>query len=154
MFKSILLSLLIIPLLFIISSCDNCNLTDCDENNRKGLLSLVSANTDQDLVFGPGKVYSIEQLEFYSIINGDTVFHQVQHYLNPALVNDSLLLVDLSELPETVFLRLQNTDVDTLQLTYNASESKCCGSYTRIETLGFNSDTQSSGANGVFVMNK
>ena len=130
-------------------SCDKCKNLDCVVSDYSGQFRILNKSNGNDLVFGSNSIYDKNKIKFYSLIGNDTAFFQYKaesRYLNSA--TDSILVVYyLSEPKGLTFIKLNNTDIDTLSMTYLTANTKCCGAVTTISKFTFN-NTNDIGDNG------
>jgi|SRR6188474_3910011 len=117
-------------------SCDRCDNLDCPSNYH-GQFRVVSAIDGKDLLFGPNKVYDLDQIKFYSTNGADTTYFGYLPIKFPN-ANDSILFVRFFPKNEIAYMRLSNVDVDTLNISYNTFESKCCGMIVNISNFRLN----------------
>lgn len=134
--------------------CDPCKRLECAASNYSGQLRIVSAADGKDLVFGPNKVYDIDRIQFYSLKGTDTTFFESNAVHWPASGHDSILHVFFFPKPDTVFMQLSNGDVDTLKVSYNTFDTKCCGTITEIENFRFNNTSDLPGNQGTQELRK
>ena len=134
-------------MLFI--SCDPCTY-ECEPSIYNGSFRIVSATTGEDLVFGPAKIYDKDQIKFYSLKNTDTTFFEVKWTWT---LNDSIMLVAFAPRTDTAYIRLSNSDVDTLKISYNSFE-RCCGTITEITNFRMNDSVDIPGNQGTQVIKK
>jgi hypothetical protein len=140
--------------LFCFLSCDPCRSLDCASSNYYGQFRIVSSTTNKDLVFGPNKVYNKDQINFYSLSGIDTTFFPYQAIYFPGPGYDSILYVNFFPAQDTAFMRLSNGDTDTLQLTYQAKTTKCCGTITEISNFRINNTINIPGTQGTQLIKK
>ena len=137
--------LLVFPLLilftFFFISCDPCRNLDCMYSNYYGQFRITSKTDQKDLVFGPNKIYNKDQIKFYSLTGTDTTFFETKTAYFPENGYDSILTVYFFPAPTTAYMRLSNGDIDTLNLTYLSTSSKCCGIITEINNFKLNNTT-------------
>lgn len=136
---------LTITLGFVFFSCDPCSNLDCRSDNYNGQFRIVSATDGKDLVFGQTKVYDKNQIKFYSIKGLDTTFFDYQTIKFPNTGYDSILHVRFFPKADTAYMQLSNSDVDTLSITYNTIDSRCCGTITEINGFVLNNSTNIPG---------
>jgi len=120
-------------------SCDPCSRLDCIANNHFGQFRITSKVDGKDLVFGSNAIYDKTKIKFYSLNNADTTFFEYSTIKFPGSGYDSILYIRFY--PETttpVYMKLNNTDTDTLAITYNTFGTKCCGTITEIIKFRYN----------------
>lgn len=132
-----LLSLAIITA-FLLYSCDPCNNLDCISDNYYGQFRIVRATDGKDMVFGPAKIYDKDQIEFYSVKGADTTFLDYETIKFPGTGYDSILYVRFFPKADIVYMRLSASDVDTISVSYNTFNTRCCGSITEIKNFRLN----------------
>lgn len=122
----------------VLFSCNPCAHFDCLSNNYFGQFRIVSAADGKDLVFGPTKIYDKNQIKFYSLHGADTTFfdYETINFANTAY--DSILYVHFFPKADIAYMRLSDGDIDTLKISYNTFETKCCGIITEITNFRFN----------------
>lgn len=127
-----------------------CNQEDLNERYR------VLNTSGMDLVFGPGKRFDKNTIRFFSLNGTDTVFHHYGPGPNPDPGGDSLLFVSYDYRKyETVFVKLDPTDTDTISIRYEAVDgSPCCPDYTAAVTARYNSVVPVTGFGGITVLKK
>lgn len=124
-----------------LSACDPCRNLDCKYSNYYGQFRILSKADNRDLVFGANKIYDKEQIQCYTLIGSDTTFFETKAIYLPGSGYDSILTVNFFPAASTVYMRLSNSDVDTLNLTYQSTGSKCCGTITEINNFKLNDAT-------------
>src|SRR5215470_5208436 len=112
-------------------SCNPCNNLDCDADNDYGQFRIVGATNGEDLVFGPTKVYDKNQIVFYSVKGIDTTLFEYKNIKFPGANYDSILYIRFFPRADIAYMRLSNGDVDTLSISYNTFNTKCCGTITK-----------------------
>jgi hypothetical protein len=128
-----------------IFSCNPCANLDCLSNDFDGQFRIVSAADGKDLVFGPSKIYDKNQIKFYSLQTTDTTFFNLETIRYPNVGYDSILLVSFIPKTDIAYMRLSNGDIDTLSITYNSFNTKCCGTITEIKNFRFNNSVDIPG---------
>ena len=80
---------------------------------------IVYKSSGQDLVFGSSPVYNLDSVYLFTNLSG---------FGNGKLsgVQNNSVMSNLVVPTDTLFLRLTSTDTDTLFLSYNYVESRCC----------------------------
>ena len=144
---------IILPI--VLSSCCIGN-RKCNQDNNSSRFRILSASNGQDLVFGASKIYSKDFIKFYSLSGTDTVFHSYGAGPNPNPGEDSLLFVQFDyRKNETVFLKLSNTDTDTLKLVYEVVDaSPCCENYTSVKPELHNNNVMQQLRGGITIIKK
>ena len=117
-------------------SCNRCDNLDCPSNYH-GQFRIVSAIDGKDLLFGPNKIYDHDQIEFYSVNGADITYFGFSPIIVPG-ASDSILFVRFYPINELVYMRLGNGDVDTLNISYDTFDSKCCGIMVNISNFRLN----------------
>lgn len=145
---------LIATLGIMLISCDPCRNLDCLSNKDAGQFRIVSANSGNDLVFGPNKIYDKNQFKFYSLKDADTTFFDYQAIKSEGIGYDSILQIHFSPITDTAFMRLSDGDIDTLQITYKTFDTKCCGIITEITRFRFNISADIPGSQGTQELRK
>ena len=125
-------------LCLIFSACDPCKNLDCATDNFFGQFRIVSETDRRDLLFGQGKLYDKDQLLFYSLKDTDTTFFDYEVVPFAGDDYDSILQVRFFPKSDTAYMQLNNGDVDTLSLTFQISDSRCCGRITKITSFRLN----------------
>jgi hypothetical protein len=147
--KKTILILLICFCVILFYACDKCRYLDCSVTNTSAQFRIISKTNGYDLVFGNNSIYDKNKIKFFSLNGNDTVFFQYSpesRYLNDT--RDSILKVYyLTEPKGLTFIKLSNTDVDTLTMTYLTENTKCCGVVTTISKFIYN-NTNDIGGNG------
>jgi hypothetical protein len=125
-------------LLLSLAACDPCKNLDCITSNYSGRFRIVSAANGNDLVFGPAAVYNMNQIKCYSMRGSDTVFFNTKALNVNGAGFDSVLYINFFPESAVGYIRLSNTDTDTLGLSFRRYTSKCCGDITEINNFKFN----------------
>ena len=140
---------------FFLLSCDSCNHLDCITDNYSGQFRIISKIDDSDLVFGPHSKYDPAEIKFYSIQGVDTTFFEYDPIKFPGSGYDSILYVRFSpKTTTTLFMQLDNLDIDTLALTHKTFKTKCCGTITEIINFRYNQNTDIPGNQGTQEIRK
>ena len=150
-----LYSLIAVVLTLTLISCDPCANLDCISDNYFGQFRIVSKTDGKDLVFGPNAIYDQAKIKFYSLNGTDTTFFQYTTAKFPGSGYDSVLYV--SFFPETkapAYIMLNNLDTDTLTITYNTFDTKCCGTITTIAKFKYNNTIDIPGDQGTQEIRK
>ena|SRR5688572_14266859 len=135
-------------MLFI--SCDECRYIEYEPATPSGSFRIVGATTGEDLVFGPAKIYDKDQIKFYSLKNTDTTFFNVEWIR----WTDSIMLVEFVPITDTVYMRLSNSDVDTLKISWNGVKAKCYGTGIVITNFRLNNSVDIPGNQVPHVIKK
>jgi hypothetical protein len=144
---------LICGLTFI--SCDPCDNLDCIADNHSGQFRVTSKVDGKDLVFGPNAIYDKTKIKFFSLNGIDTIFFQYNHIKFSGIGYDSILHVRFyPELPAPAYMKLNDTDTDTLAITYNKFKTKCCGTITEITRFRYNNTIDIPGDQGTQEIRK
>lgn len=147
-----LCSLLFITTIF--HSCEPCLTVDCLSDNLDGQFRIVSAADGRDLVFGSTKIYDSRQIKFYSLKGTDSTFFNSIASRNTGVGYDSILQVRFYPRVDTAFMFLGNGDVDTLKISYDPTNMKCCGNVFRISNFRINNAVDIPGGKGVQEIKK
>ena len=128
----------------------------CNQDYNSSRFRIVDKTSGNDLVFGSAKIYDKSFITFYSINGVDTIFHHYGAGPNPNPGQDSLLFVDFDyRKKETVFIRLSNSDVDTLTLSYQIVDaSPCCPDYTSAKPISLNNNYLEQVTGGITILRK
>ena len=125
-------------ILMLMYSCDPCKNLDCVASNFYGQFRIVNAANGQDLLFGPNRIYDKNQIRFYSLKGADTTYFESGTTQYSGTGYDSILYVHFFPNPDVAFMRLSNGDIDTLNITYQSRQTKCCGTIKEIKNFRFN----------------
>jgi hypothetical protein len=136
--------LFVITALFL-TACDPCRNLDCVTDDYEGQFRILRSSDGADLLFGPQKSYTADSIRFYTLQNGDTTFLESKAAYFTGATYDSILQVRFFPKADTAYMRLPNGDVDTLQLTYETRNTRCCGTITELTNIRFNNTTDLSG---------
>lgn len=134
-------------------ACDPCRNLDCAVSNDTGLFRIVDKTSGNDLLFGAQKKYEPAALKFYALSGADTIVFQsrVEPYYGDEA--DSILQVRFHTHPSQVFIDFGNGDIDTLQMTFENVDSRCCGTLTNFTQLRYN-NTQDLPMTGIQEIKK
>jgi hypothetical protein len=138
----------------LLFSCDPCKNLDCASDNYYGQFRVLSASTGKDLVFGPNSVYDRNHIKFYSLKGTDTTFFDYQAIKFGSTTYDSILHVRFYPKTDVAYMRLSNGDIDTLNISYKTSDTRCCGTITEITNFRYNSAVDIPGDNGTQELKK
>ena len=147
-------ALFALVLMLLVTACDPCRNLDCVFNDYSGSFRLVRASNNSDLVFGSQKQYTPNQISFFSVRSGDTTFFEHHATYRAGAGYDSVIEVRFLPNTDTAFIRLGNSDVDTLKLTYNTYNTRCCGTITEVKNFRFNNAADLGGSRGVRTIAK
>ena len=127
----------------------------CDGDHTMIDFKIVDSKTAKDLVFGSSRIYYADSIQFFSVSGKDTVYHLYRAQLSSNLGTDSLLFVDVNvENNALVFMRLNNSDIDTLRFTYVMNDGgKCCGDSKSLKTFQHNNNSVKT-INGLSTIQK
>lgn len=137
-----------------LSSCDPCANLDCMYDNYYGQFRIISATGGKDLVFGNNKVYDKGNIIFYALNGPDTVRFDYETKAFSGNGYDSILYVRFFPRNETAYMRLSNGDIDTFQISYKTTDSRCCGTITEITNYRFNNTINIPGGVGTQEIKK
>ena len=135
-------------------SC-TCAYLDCISSDYTFQFDIVRATDSTDLVFGRHRVYDKSEFRFYSLKSTDTTFYELRpygHELNAP--EDSALSVWFYPATDTAFMRFSSTDVDTLVMSFETRETKCCGTITEINNFRLNDKIDLPGGEGKQLIKK
>ena len=124
----------IVFLLIILSSCDPCvdNRLCADVFSFK----LIDKISKQDLVLGPGRVYSTDSVYLTTKLPGYSGSMSSYDSVNKRFQSR------LSYPSDTFFLRVSFADTDTILVNYEYLKSKCCeyslSGYGQIKNMQYN----------------
>ena len=136
----------------LFASC-TCAYLDCLSDNYSFQFDIVRASDSADLVFGRHRVYDKSEFRFYSLKGTDTTFYKLNshgYYLNPP--EDSALSVWFYPATDTAYMRFNNTDIDTLVMSFDTRKTKCCGTITEITDFRINDKVVPRGREGALVI--
>lgn len=142
-------------LLLTLTSCCLGN-RKCNQDYNSSRFRIVDKTSGNDLVFGSNKIYDKYFITFYSLNGTDTIFHHYGAGPNPNPGQDSLLFVVFDyRKKEMVFVRLSNTDIDTLSLSYPIVDaSPCCPDYTSAKPTSLNNNYLEQITGGITILRK
>lgn len=138
----------------LLSSCDPCKNLDCLFSNYEGRFRIVNSSNNNDLLFGPTAIYDKNRIRFYTLRNGDTSFFEQQVVKSFESSVDSVLMVRFFPETPTAFIRFGNGDTDTLDITYQTQDTRCCGRVTEITNFRLNNNTDIPGNRRMQVIRK
>jgi hypothetical protein len=137
-----------------LSSCDPCSTLDCVSDNYYGQFRIISASTGNDLVFGSTRFYDKNQIKFFSLKGTDTTFFQYQTIKSAGTGYDSILYVHFYPQTDVGYMRLSNSDIDTLNISYKTTKTRCCGTITEITNFRYNNAVDVPGDKGTQELKK
>ena len=149
-----LLFLLIATIGIPLFSCDPCKNLDCATGNYYGQFRIVSATTGKDLVFGASRVYDKNNIKFYSLKGTDTTFFDYQAINFGGVGYDSILHILFYPNPDVAYMRISNGDIDTLNIFYKTTKSRCCRTITEITNFRYNNSVDILGNKGTQELKK
>lgn len=114
---------------------------------------IISRTDGKDLVYGSNKVYNKSEIKIFSTKGVDTTFATYQPSRLVKDGYDSVLYFRLTSKVDTIFMRLNNSDIDTITLSYGLSEGRCC-SFNSIRNLNYNNTTSFPNYNGTVEFKK
>ena len=128
----------------------------CNQDYTSARFRIVNSLNGQDLVFGSSKIYDKDLIKFYSLNGTDTIFHHYGAGPNPNPGQDSLLFVDFDYRKQNVvFVRLTNSDIDTLNVIYELVDaSPCCPDYSAAKPSSINSRPLEVMTGGITIIKK
>jgi hypothetical protein len=142
----------ILVFIFTFCSCrliDPCLNLDCAGSNFSGQFRMVNAGDGSDLVFGSNAVYDKNKIQFYSLKGTDTSFFDYSTIKFPGAGYDSILNVNFyRQINVPVYIKLSDSDTDTLTINYQTLSSKCCGTSTKIKSFNYNNSIDIPGDQG------
>lgn len=138
----------------LLFSCDPCKNLDCASDNFNGQFRIVSAVTGNDLVFGPNRLYDKNQIRFYSLKGTDTTLFSFEAIRFGGTGYDSILDVRFFPKTDIAYMRLSNGDIDTLNISYKTTDTKCCGTISVITNFLYNNSVDIPGDKGTQELRK
>ena len=141
-------------ILFVLYACNPCNNLDCAASSYSVAFRITRVSDSTDLVFGPNRTYDRTKIRVYALNGRDTTFFECKPFGYRSAGYDSLLLVDLTAAPPVAFIRLDDTDTDTLSVAYKTISTKCCGTITEITSLRLNNNVEVPGGSDPLVIRK
>jgi hypothetical protein len=145
---------LYIASVLLIYSCTPCSNLDCPPPNTEGWFRVLNATNGKDLVFGADKRYDKKQVKFYGLNGSDTSFLEYKPEQYRGQGYDSVLFVYFKPAFETVYMRLNDVDTDTLHITYKTVSGRCCGTITSVKEFTYNNKLKINGTYGIMHLNK
>jgi hypothetical protein len=137
-------------------ACDKCRLLDCSVTDTSALFRVVDKSNGKDLVFGNNPIYDKNKIKFFTLNGTDTTFFKCSPENKYGIsTQDSILKVYFPEnVQMQVLIQLNNVDTDTLRLSYNTENTKCCGSVTTISKFLYNTTNDLGGNDQVKILKK
>jgi hypothetical protein len=137
------------------TACNRCVSLDCQPPNSAGYFRLLSKSTGTDLLFGPGAQYKSQAIRFFSIKGTDTSYYRTSTDRVAAIGPDSLLVVSFLPLNAAkIYMRLNDSDIDTLIITYDFYSTKCCGVINNITNFNYNNWLDINANQSIHVIQK
>ena len=115
--------------------CKNASSTCNDSYNS--FFRIINKTTGQDLVFGPNTIYDKSKIKIFSTKGVDTTYEIYEPYRLIKDNYDSVLSLRLLAKVDTIFIKLNPTDIDTIVVSYGLSEGRCC-TFNSIRYLSYN----------------
>lgn len=137
-----------------ISACNYCGKLDCIPNENLIRIRILRSTNNDDLVFGPNSIYNSQGIKFYSFNGMDTVYYPTSALAYPTQQHDSLINVQFYPNAQLVYLRLNNTDRDTLTLSFSQSRNKCCGNVIQLNQFNHNNTQLYPDMENIVVLKK
>ncbi len=127
-------------LTLLFNSCCTITSRKCNISEPGATFRIVDRITERDLVFGPFKQYDVNSIKLFSLHGNDTTFYNLQGSTYTGSSQDSLMFTYFNnQLLSTVFVQLNATDIDTLNVNYNIIEAKSyCDAYSVVELVSYN----------------
>ena len=140
---------------FIGSCIDN----PCKDSNivcrdsYESLFRLISKTDGKDLIFGSTGLYDKSKIRVFSVTGNDTTFANYQPYRLVMEGYDSVSHFNLSSKADTLYIQLNNSDVDTIAVSYGQAEGRCC-SFNAIRFMNYNNTGALPNFNGTVEFKK
>jgi len=129
--------LLVLTVLFTLSGC--CRYVDCLSDDYFGEFVLIDQSDSSDLIFGGGRLYDRSRIKCFSILGEDTTFYEIAFEDYNSSISDSIVSIKLfPEIYENIYIKWDDTDIDTLLVKYHSFDTNCCGNITEISRLNIN----------------
>ncbi|MDQ2863245.1 MAG: hypothetical protein M3R50_06285 [Bacteroidota bacterium] len=122
-------------------------------DSYESVFRIVSKINGNDLLFGPTGLYDASKIKVFSLTGGDTMFANVESFRLQLNGYDSVLHFKLSNKPDSLFIQLNNNDIDTITVSYGPTEGRCC-SFNSIRTLTYNNSLPLANYNGTVDFEK
>jgi hypothetical protein len=135
-------------------SCDRCDNLECDTDSYHGQFRIVSAIDGTDLVFGNNRIYDKDKIRFYALKGSDTSVFEYSTVKFGNIGYDSILYVYFFPRTDLAYMDLGNGDVDTLGISYETINDRCCGAITEITNYRFNNRVDIPGNRGTQAIRK
>lgn len=131
--------LLFFLLLFIASCVDKpCkNFNGICPDTYESLFRIISKTDGKDLVYGTMKIYDKSKIKVFSIKGMDTTFANYEPHRLVKDGYDSVLHFYYSAKVDTLFIQLNDTDIDTINVSYGLTQGRCC-TFNSIRFLNYN----------------
>lgn len=118
-------------------------------------LRMVSATEGKDLIFGQNSIYDKDKIVFFSLKGNDTTFFPFRSVALNRIGYDSVLEVDFFPAAETAYMRLSNSDIDTMKLAFRThKKTSCCNASSELFTITYNNTVELNVRNGVQEIKK
>lgn len=120
-------------------SCSRCDMLDCLYSNYYFTFRVVDRVQHNDLLFGTNALYDPAKIQFYTLNGTDTSFFDAVSEKYAGTGFDSVLTAGF--FPETtlpVYMKLNESDTDTLAIAYKTYKTQCCGIITEITNIRVN----------------
>lgn len=104
---------------------------------------LLDKSNSSNLIFCTANVFDNNRILFFADNNGklDTIFRYTNNdYGTTNISCDSLISVFANISYSKIYMKLNNTDIDTISLTYVSTGSSYCGYYDNVSTIKFNGE--------------
>ena len=92
----------------------------------ESLFRILRKTDGKDLVYGQMRIYDKSKIKVFSIKGIDTIFANYEPYRLVKDGYDSVLHFYYSAKVDTLFIKLNNTDIDTIKVSYGLTEGRCC----------------------------
>jgi hypothetical protein len=117
------------------------------------LFRIISKIDGKDLVYGPTRIYDKSKIKVFSIKGTDTTFANYEPYRLVKDGYDSILHFYYSTKVDTLFIKLNNSDIDTINVSNGISEGRCC-TFNSIRFLNYNNSGALPNYNGTVEFKK
>ncbi len=154
MFKTKLFFLLLIVLnagCYIDKPCKDSNMVCPD--SYESFFRITSKTDGKDLIFGPSSLYDKSEIKIFSLNGNVTTFANYEPYRLVLNGYDSVLHFNISSKPDTLYIKLNINDIDTIYVTYGQTQGRCC-SFNSIRTLNYNNTGALPNYNGTVEFKK
>ncbi len=143
---------LYISFVIILSSCCFGN-RKCPQGNLGSSFRILNTINGEDLLFGPNSIYNKDSIKFFSIKGTDTMFNTYYAGTHPSQP-DSFFTVGFYNKEQTVYVKLNASDIDTMKLVYETYTSQCCDDVSTIKMMSYNNDIIQKDSTGISIINK